>query len=148
MQVSENGSVQPVVQGFCPQIAMRDGTAFYRTYAKAKSEDPKDVALQVSLADTTRSCARTDTTLTINALVQGRTIAGPQGKAGSFNVPIRVTVVDGDEEVYSEVEQYSVSLADVNQPNQFVYSRQVTVPGNVSNLTRVYIGFDTAKKKK
>jgi hypothetical protein len=148
MQVSENGSVQPVVQGFCPQIAMRDGTAFYRTYAKAKSEDPKDVAVQVSLADTTRSCSRTDTTLTINALVQGRLIAGPQGKAGSLNVPIRVTVIDGDNEIYSEVEQYSVSLADVNQPTQFVYNRQVTVPGNVSNLTRVYIGFDTAKKKK
>lgn len=148
MQVSENGSVQPVVQGFCPQIAMRDGTSFYRTYANAKSEDPKDVVFQVSLADTTRSCARTDTTLTINTLVQGRLISGPQGKAGSLNVPIRVTVVDGDQEVYSEVESYAVALADVNQPAQFVYNRQVTVPGNVSNLTRVYIGFDTAKKKK
>jgi hypothetical protein len=148
MQVSENGSVQPVVQGFCPQIAMRDGTSFYRTYAKAKSEDPKDVVFQVALADTTRSCTRSETTLTVNALVQGRLISGPQGKAGSLNVPIRVTVIDGDKEIYSEVEQYPVALADVNQPTQFVYNRQVTVPGDISNLTRVYIGFDTAKKKK
>lgn len=148
MQVSENGSVQPVVQGFCPQISLRDGTAFYRTYAKAKSEDAKDVVFQASLADTTRSCSRTDTTLTITALLQGRLISGPQGKAGSINLPIRVTVVDGDQEVVSEVEQYPVALADVNQPTQFVYSKQVTVPGNVSNLTRVYVGFDDGKKKK
>jgi hypothetical protein len=148
MQVSENGSVQPVVQGFCPQISLRDGTAFYRTYAKAKSEDAKDVVFQASLADTTRSCSRTDTTLTITALLQGRLISGPQGKAGSINLPIRVTVVDGDQEVVSEVEQYPVALADVNQPTQFVYSKQVTVPGTVSNLTRVYVGFDDGKKKK
>ncbi len=148
MQVSENGSVQPFVQGFCPQISLRDGTSFYRTYAKSKSEDPKDVVFQASLADTTRACSRTDTTLTITALLQGRLTSGPQGKAGAINLPIRVTVVDGDQEVFSEVEQYPVTLADVNQPTQFVYNKQVTVPGNVSGMTRVYVGFDAGKKKK
>ena len=148
MQVAESGAGQPVVQGFCPQISLRDGTSFYRTYAKAKSEDPKDVVFQASLADMTRSCARTESTLTITALLQGRLISGPQGKAGSINLPIRVTVIDGEQQVYSEVESYAVALADVNQPTQFVYSRQIPVPGTVSNLTRVYVGFDTEKKKK
>lgn len=138
---------QAVVQGFCPQISLRDGTAFYRTYARGKDGDAEQVVFQASLADTTRSCTRTDTTLTINALVQGRLVAGPQGKAGSINLPVRVTVMDGDQEVSSEVEQYPVALADVNTPTQFIYSRAVTVPSSVSGMARVFIGFDQPKKK-
>jgi hypothetical protein len=134
------------VQGFCPQIALRDGTSYYRTYARGKEGDAEQVVFQASLADTTRSCVRTDTTLTINALIQGRLVAGPQGKTGTINLPVRVTVVDGNQEVYNELEQYPVTLADVNTPTQFVYSRAVTVPGNVSGMTRVFIGFEQPKK--
>ncbi|MDR7028939.1 hypothetical protein [Rhizobium rosettiformans] len=135
------------VQGFCPQIALRDGTSFYRSYVRGKDGDAEQVIFQASLADTTRSCARTETTLTINALVQGRLVAGPQGKAGTINLPVRVTVMDGDQEVFNEVEQYPVTLADVNLPTQFIYSKAVNVPGNVSGTTRVTIGFEQPKKK-
>lgn len=136
-----------VVQGFCPMVFLRDGTAFHRSYAGGKQGDPQQVVYQASLADSTRACARTDTTLTITAVLQGRLVAGPQGKTGTFNLPIRVTVLDGDNEVSSEVVQYPVSLADVNQPTQFVFSKQVTVPGDVSGATRVYVGFEDKKKK-
>ncbi len=138
---------QAFVQGFCPQISLRDGTAVYRSYARGKEGDAEQVVFQASLADSTRSCSRTDTTLTVNALIQGRLVSGPQGKAGTINLPIRVTVMDGDQEVANELEQYPVTLADVNTPAQFVYTRAVTVPGNVSGMTRVYIGFEQPKKK-
>ncbi|MDZ7872803.1 MAG: hypothetical protein U5N27_06280 [Rhizobium sp.] len=138
---------QAFVQGFCPQISLSDGTASYRTYARGKDGDAEQVIFQASLADTTRSCARTETSLTINALVQGRLVAGPQGKAGTINLPVRVTVVDGGQEVFNEVEQYAVTLADVNQPTQFIYSKAATVPGNISGTARVTIGFEQPKKK-
>lgn len=138
---------QAVVQGFCPQISLRDGTSFYRTYVRGKDGDAEQVVLQASLADTTRSCSRTETTLTINALIQGRLVAGPQGKAGAVNLPIRVTVTDGGQEVFNELEQYPVTLADVNMPTQFVYNKAINVPGTVSGLTRVFIGFEQPKKK-
>ncbi|MDH4413306.1 MAG: hypothetical protein QE484_08375 [Rhizobium sp.] len=138
---------QAFVQGFCPQISLRDGTAVYRSYVRGKDGDAQQVVFQASLADTTRSCARTDTSLTINALVQGRLVAGPQGKAGTINLPVRVTVMDGDQEVFNEVEQYPVTLADVNLPTQFIYNKVATVPGNVSGTTRVFIGFEQPKKK-
>ncbi|MFN3506105.1 MAG: hypothetical protein ACK4ZU_01425 [Allorhizobium sp.] len=138
---------QAFVQGFCPQIALRDGTAVYRSYARGKEGDAQQVAFQASLADTTRSCSRTESTLTVNALVQGRLVAGPQGKAGTINLPVRVTVIDGGQEVFNELEQYPVSLADVNMPTQFVYNKAINIPGNVSGLTRVIIGFEQPKKK-
>ena len=55
--------------------------------------------------------------------------------------------MDGDQEVFNELEQYPVTLADVNLPTQFVYSKTVNVPGNVSGMTRVFIGFEQPKKK-
>jgi len=136
-----------VVQGFCPAVILRDGTAYHRSYAGGKQDDPQQVVYQASLADSTRSCARTDTTLTITAVLQGRLVAGPQGKAGTFTLPIRVSVIDGDTEVSSEVVQFPVTLADVSQPTQFVFSKQVTVPGDVSGGTRVHVGFEDKKKK-
>ena len=138
----------PVVQGFCPTIALRDGTSYYRTYAKGAKDDPAKVVYQASLADTTRSCARSETSLTITAMVQGRLVAGPEGKAGTVNLPIRVAVTDGDNVLFTELTQHPVTLADAAQPTQFVFSKQVTVPSNVSGLTKVFIGFDEGPKKK
>ena len=138
---------QAFVQGFCPQISLRDGTAVYRSYARGKEGDAEQVVFQASLADSTRSCARTESTLTVNALIQGRLVSGPQGKAGTINLPVRVTVTDGGQEVFNELEQYPVSLADVNTPTQFVYTKAINVPGNVSGMTRVFIGFEQPKKK-
>jgi hypothetical protein len=142
-------AAQPAfVQGFCPQIALRDGTAAYRSYARGKEGDAEQVVFQASFADSTRSCSRTDTTLTVNALIQGRLVSGPQGKTGAINLPVRVTVVDGGQEVFNELDQYPVTIADVNTPTQFIYSKAINVPGNVSGMTRVFIGFEQPKKKK
>ncbi|MFN3719560.1 MAG: hypothetical protein ACK4UW_11725 [Rhizobium rhizophilum] len=138
---------QAFVQGFCPQISLTDSTAVYRSYVRGKDGDAEQVVFQASLADSTRSCARTDTTLTVNALIQGRLVSGPQGKAGTINLPVRVTVVDGGQEVFNELEQYPVTIADVNTPTQFIYSKAINVPGNISGLARVYIGFEQPKKK-
>ena len=139
--------VAAVVQGICPNINLRDGTAFYRTYARGGDNDPEKVVYQASLADTTRACVRTASDITITAMVKGRLVAGPAGKAGTINLPIRVTVTDPSGEVYSELTQYPVTLADVNQPTQFIFSKPVTIPGNVTGLTRVLIGFDEGKKR-
>lgn len=139
--------VAAVVQGLCPNIDLRDGTAFYRTYARGGDNDPEKVLYQASLADTTRACVRTDTELTITAMVKGRLVGGPAGQAGTINLPIRVTVTDGSNEIYSELTQYPVTLADVAQPTQFIFTKPVTIPGNVTGLTRVLIAFDDGKKR-
>lgn len=138
----------PMVQGFCPTIALRDGTAYHRVYAKGGQDDPAKVVYQASLADTTRSCARSDTKMTVTAMVQGRLVAGPEGKAGPVNLPIRVAVTDGDKVLYSELTQFPVTIADVAQATQFVFTKDVTIPGDVGGLTKVHIGFDEGPVKK
>ena len=140
--------VAAAVQGFCPPITLRDGTAYYRTYAKGAKDDPSKVVYQASLADTTRSCTRSETGLTITAMVQGRLVAGPEGKAGQVMLPIRVAVTNGDAVFYSELTQFPVTLADVAQASQFVFTKDVPVPGDVGGLTKVHIGFDEGPVKK
>lgn len=136
------------VQGFCPPITLRDGTAYHRVYAKGAKDDPAKVVYQASLADTTRSCTRSETTLTISAMVQGRLVAGPEGKPGQFNLPIRVAVTEGEKVVFSELTQFPVTMTDVAQATQFVFTKDVTVPGEIGGLTKVHIGFDDGPAKK
>lgn len=146
----------PVVQGICPPIALRDGTAFFRTYAKGGKgvdgapDDPEKVIHQASLADTTRACVRTETNqLNITVMVQGRLVAGPLGKAGPVSMPIRVAVIDGDQVLYSELTKFESTLADPNQASQFVFTKEVTgLPGEISRLAKVYVGFDEGPQKK
>nr|WP_210388005.1 MULTISPECIES: hypothetical protein [unclassified Ciceribacter] len=134
----------PVVQGVCPSIALRDGTASFRTYAKGGKDDPSKVVYQASLAETTRACTRNDAgQLSIKVMVQGRLVAGPQGKAGSLSMPIRVAVVDSGNVLYSELTKFEASLTDPATPAQFVFTKDVTgISGEVSGLTQVFVGFD------
>lgn len=131
-----------VVQANCPAISLRDGTAYYRTYAGGAKDDPEKVIYQASLADTTRACTKNDTTLTITAMVQGRLVAGPMGKAGKIVMPIRVAVVDGANVLYSELTKFEQTLDDPAQAKQFVFTKDVPVQAELSSLARVYIGFD------
>lgn len=148
-QAQQQQPVTPVVQGTCPPIALRDSTAYHRTYAKGATDDPQQVIYQASLADSTRSCSRNDAgQLTITVMVQGRLIAGPQGKAGTLSLPIRVSVVDGDQVLYSEVTKFEATLADVAQPSQFIFTKDVPgIPGDISRLASVHVDFDTGSKK-
>lgn len=136
------------VQGFCPPITLRDGTAYHRVYAKGAKDDATKIVYQASLADTTRSCTRSETGMTITAMVQGRLVAGPEGKAGQVMLPIRVAVTDGEKVVYSELTQFPVTLVDVAQASQFVFTKEVPVPPDVSGIAKVHVGFDEGPVKK
>lgn len=136
-----------VVQAVCPKISLRDGTSFYRTYAKSGSKDPQDVVFQASLAETTRACTQSDTTLTVKVQVAGRLVAGPQGHAGSINMPIRVAVVDGDTVVSSELVPFTANLASADQPAQFLFSRDITMAANATAATQIFVGFDEGPAK-
>lgn len=141
-------NVAAAVQGFCPPITLRDGTAYHRVYAKGAKDDATKIVYQASLADTTRSCTRSETGMTITAMVQGRLVAGPEGKAGQVTLPIRVAVTDGDKVIYSELTQFPVTLTDVAQASQFVFTKDVPVPPDVGGLTKVHVGFDEGPVKK
>ena len=145
------GTVAPVVQGACPQIFLRDQDSIYRTYAKGKKDDPQQIVFQASFGDYTRQCTLNDTNLTMTVVAQLRLITGPAGAPGSVTLPIRISVVDGDNVLYSEVTKFPTEIPQGATSAQVIFRKDgIKMPVGSGSLVRVNIGFDTqpAKSKK
>ncbi len=144
-----------VVQGTCPQIVLRDGTAFHRVYARGArkmpdgSGDPSKLIYQASLANTTRECRVGPEGLIITVQAQGRIVAGPAGKPGNYQLPIRVAVADDDNVLYAQLTQFDAEIPQGALGNQFLFTKaDVVVPAGAGQLTKIYIGFDEHPGKK
>ncbi|MBD8553240.1 hypothetical protein IFT84_01750 [Rhizobium sp. CFBP 8762] len=138
-----------VVQGKCPQVYLRDGTATHRVFTKGGEGDATKIIYQASLVDTTRQCTTSGDQLTITVQAQGRALAGPAGKAGPVKLPIRVAVTDGNNTVYSQLTQMAVDIPAGSTTNQFVFTKtDVTIPANLAEIAKVYVGFDEGPGKK
>ncbi|MCY6381645.1 hypothetical protein [Hoeflea prorocentri] len=134
-----------VVQGTCPKIELRDGTAYFRKYERGGEDDPTKIQYQAAIADTTRQCSITGDQMTINVVAAGRAAAGPAGKAGPIKMPIRVAVVEkGTNKVlYSELTEFETALPQGTPTTQFLFSKpDVSIPITASRSVRVFIGFD------
>lgn len=144
-------AVTPVVQATCPPITILDGTAVRRVYAGGAKDDPSKLVYQASLSDTTRSCSMNDATLTVNVLAQGRLVPGPLSKPGRITLPIRVTVKDGDGEIFSQVTNFPVDVPAGEAGTQFIFNNPnvaiPNAPGGASRQTNVFISFDDGAAK-
>ncbi len=128
-----------VVQANCPAVTVLDANAVHRVYAGGAKDDPQKLAYQVSLSDTTRSCTANESTLTVNVLAQGRLVPGPMAKPGRVTVPIRVTVKDGDGEIFG------IDVPAGGAGTQFIFNNDHVAipngPGGAPRSVSVYIGF-------
>lgn len=134
-----------IVQGNCPRITLRDGTAYIREYARGGENDPEQIIYQAAIADTTRQCSVTGDEMMINVVVAGRAAAGPAGKPGPISLPVRVAVVENrtNRVIYSELTQFETTLPEGNPTTQFLFSKpDVNIPISSSRTVRVFVGFD------
>jgi hypothetical protein len=132
-----------VVQGACPAVTLREGTAYYTTYSKGGDGDPAKVIHQASIADTTRQCRISGDQMIITVVVSGRVVGGPQAKTGVVDLPLRVVALDGETVLYSELQKHPVSLVEGGPAEQFIYTNaSVTFPASASRTAKLYAGFD------
>jgi hypothetical protein len=130
---------------------MRDQDAIFRTYAKGKKDDPQQIVFQASFGDYTRQCTLNDTNLTMTVVAQLRLVAGPAGTPGPVTLPIRITVLDGETVLYSEVTKFPTEIPPGTPGTQVIFRKDgIKMPVGSGALVRVNIGFDTqpAKTKK
>ncbi|KQV68144.1 hypothetical protein ASC90_10875 [Rhizobium sp. Root1220] len=147
-----SGATAPVVQGACPQIYMKDAEAIFRSYAGgAKTGDAEKLAYQASIGAYTRQCTLNETNLTMTVVAQLRVLAGPTGKTGKVTLPIRITVLDGEDALYSEVTNFPADVSS-DVATQVLFRKDgIKLPVGSGGLVRVNIGFDQglpAKGKK
>ncbi len=140
----QQAATAAVVQGTCPPVSLREGTAFYRDYGNGGTEgSPEDVRYQASIAATTRQCLLSGSEIGMTVTVAGRVAAGPAGGPGPVQLPIRVAVLRNGEVLYSEMQMYTVELPSNAPTTQFVYTdANVRIPADAVNSVRVYAGFD------
>lgn len=139
----------PIVQGKCPRVSFREGTTFYRAYTRKGEGDPSKITYQSSLAEANRSCTLSGDQLTVNVFAAGRLLAGPQGKAGDIELPIRVVVLDKKTQsvLYSQLSTQVVPLTGPNLTAQFVFNDpNVVIPVGAGGETEVFVGFDSGPK--
>lgn len=147
-----------VVQGQCPFVYLREGTAVYTQYANAPkkrkkkgddtpapAQDPNSLVVQATLDQTTRQCFQTADGLTATVVVHGRIVLGPAGKPGSaFTLPIRVAATDGEKTIFSVLTQFPVQLPPGQSTGQFIFTKENVSLKEVDpgGLTRMFAGID------
>lgn len=132
------------LRAFCPQVQLRQGTAFYSSYQRGGQDDPQRLVHQASISNVTRACSyASDGSITMNVGVAGRVVPGPQGSAGQSTLPIRIAVVQGTTVLYSQLHQYPVNVQDTAGATQFVFNDPaVTIPRPEGTNIVVFAGFD------
>lgn len=136
---------QAYVQGQCPQVRLREGTAYLRRYASGgeTAQDPSKVRFQATIAETTRQCRVSNGQVLIDVVAAGRLLAGPAGGPGEVTMPIRVAVVRGEEVLFSELSQYASAIPSGATSTQFLFSRSgIEIPADAVRTAQVFVGFD------
>ncbi len=152
----DNGAIKPdapkakasELRAYCPTVTLREGTAYFNTYAKGGQDDADKLIYQAAISEVTRDCSRNDGTLTMNVAVAGRVVPGPLGSAGTITMPIRIVVVQGSQVLYSQLHQYKLQITSTTAATQFVFNDpNVSVPLPAEGTYQVYAGFDEGPPK-
>ncbi|MCA0002043.1 MULTISPECIES: hypothetical protein [unclassified Mesorhizobium] len=157
------------LNAYCPRVMLRDGTAFFNTYANearkprpklkktgdaaqdaaadaaaaAPPDDSARVIYQASISDVTRDCSRADGQLTMKIAVAGKIVPGPKFTPGTITMPIRTAVMHGTEVLYSQIHQYQVQVTDPSVATQFVFTdSNIVVPAPTAQDYQAYAGYD------
>jgi hypothetical protein len=134
------------LRAYCPNVILREGTAFFAAYAKGGQDDPTKLMYQASITDVTRSCSRSNGQLTLNIGVAGKVVPGPAAKPGAISMPIRIVVLRGEEILYSNLFKHEATVGAAasqwlfNEPN-------VSFPDPPEQNIRVFAGFDEGPTK-
>jgi hypothetical protein len=144
----EGKVLQSELRAFCPSIVVREGTAFYNTYAKGGDGDATKVIYQASITDSSRSCTRADGNMTIKVAAAGKIVPGPLVQPGTITMPIRVVVTQGGQPIYSQLHQHQVQVSDTSAATQFVFTDpNVVIPIPPDGQARIFVGYDEGPKK-
>lgn len=140
----------------CPDVSVRQGAATLTASSNPAEPTAMNLRYQVSIGTTARECRlEANNMLSIKVGMEGRVILGPEGSAGTIDVPIRYAVVEEGIEpkmIVTKLDRVAVAVPE-NDSN--VLFRHVT-EGLVFPMPRggavdsyvVYIGFDALTAQK
>ncbi len=120
----------PAAHLTCPQILVLEGNAAHRVYAGSEQTN-ETVRYQFSIDDVARECALQSDKLAIKVGVQGKVLLGPAGSPGSFNVPVKISIIQESNDEPIVAKSYRASATIPNGHTETAYtiiSDLLTVP--------------------
>jgi hypothetical protein len=87
------------------------------------------VKSQISIVNSARECVKDGKNIRIHVGIEARVLLGPAGSAGSYSVPVHITMLRGTKVVASRVVRGSVTLANgQTQASVLLVERDMIVP--------------------
>ncbi|MBB2970046.1 hypothetical protein [Mesorhizobium sp. RMAD-H1] len=131
------------LRAYCPNVTLREGTAFFNTYEKGGEKDNARIIYQAAITDVTRACQYAPGTTTVDVAAAGKIVPGPKFKAGTITMPIRVVVTQGDSVLYSKLHKHQVSVTNPSSATQFVFNdRGISFPTPAEKSIQIFVGYD------
>lgn len=125
------------VPEYCPTVSLREGTEILTR------QTGDAVAYQASISETSRDCRIVDGQLRMRIGVTGLLTPGPRAAPGAVQLPVRVAIVQGDDVLYSQLGQQTVSVDPVGGAQQFIYVDEgIAIPERTERDLVIYAGFD------
>ncbi len=137
------------LQGYCPRVTLRDGTAYVNSYAKGGQDDPNKLQYQAAITDVTRSCTHEGGMLNITVAVAGKVVPGPAGAPASITMPIRIVAIQGESVAYTQLHKHPVSPGGNTAATQFVFNDpNLSLTETGKKDIQIFAGFDEGPPKK
>lgn len=132
---------------YCPKTVLRAGTETYDLYPKGveKTEEGASSKLRFrsAITDIARECNSAGQMLRVRVGVRGRYLSGPSGETGSFTIPLRIAVTQGDAVLYSVLHQVPAEIREGQTNGTFAYvDNNVAFPMPDRENVVIYVGFD------
>lgn len=133
--------------GECPTVSVSPGDNSITYQAKNAGNDGLGVMHRGEITKTARECAPSISGgLSVKYGFAGRVLLGPQGKAGTVTLPVKVTILDaGRNAVRTETVKVPVTITPDQTAGYFSVTREVVVPvpqGASARSFKVIVGFD------
>ena len=142
-------NTQNVLTDYCPAVRIRAGTETYRIYKGKDRDSSANIRYQATLTRVARECAYVGQNLEIKVGALGRVITGPAGGPGTFTMPIRVAVQQGDCSRHFQLHQQEASMGDGASNSKFEFvDETITIPAPTNTDVRIYLGFDETPSAK
>lgn len=134
---------------YCPRINLQEGTAIYQVFRRnAKQDDADNLRYQATILRFSRNCTYEQGQLRMRIGVAGRLISGPEGKPGTFEMPLRIAIKSGEEMVFNKLYRIDATIAPGTANGNFSFvDNEVWIPAPTSRSLRVRVGFDEGKNK-
>ena len=131
----------------CPTVSIPPGDSNITFTAKGGNNDALAVMHRGEITKTARECAPSlSGGLSVRFGFAGRVLLGPQGKPGTVNLPVKVTVMDaGRTTLKTEAVKVPVTITPDQTAGYFSVTREVVVPipqGANPRSYRILISFD------